>query len=1573
MVSTIITYVDSLIVTIPTGTTNNVYIFPKNTVTVNFYFDSSTGNKRLKAFTENVNFLDISLIDILGTPTLSEIGASVDGLTDIDDINDALQNWKTAVYLPSSYGSVSLGNKGDITVSGTGDTWNINNGVIGTIKLGGDITAAGKALLDDANAAAQRTTLGLGNVDNTSDATKNSATATLTSKTISGSSNTITNVAQSSITNLVTDLAAKQATLVSGTNIKTINSTSLLGSGNIVITGGGANLSYTASPTNGVVASDSGTDATLTLVDGTNAGLASPSMKSTWDSKEGAITATTSADYYRGDKTFQTLNKTAVGLSNVDNTSDSTKNSATVTLTNKTISGASNTISNIAQSSVTNLVSNLSGKEPTISAGTTGQYWRGDKTWQTLTIPSVGTWGALNYPTWGSGTPFVKMTAAGTFALDTNSYTIDNNSVTGATKTKITYDSKGRITSGADATTVDIADSTNKRYVTDANLTTIGNQSGTNTGDNAVNSLYSGLVSNATHTGDVTGSGALTIANDAVTFAKMQNITTARLLGRNTAGTGDVEEITLGTNLSFSGTTLNASGGGGSTNLSLGTWFEDGPVIILNDNGSGVNIDIANTGQAGIMSGGMVDTLTLVSAQASAIPTGGTTGQVLSKIDGTDYNTQWVTPTVGTVTSVGLSVPTGLSISGSPVTSSGTLAITLTAGYSIPTTTSQTNWDTAYTNRITSLTTTGTSGTATLIGNTLNIPQYAGTSYTFSTGLTNTSGTVTANLSVGVSGGQSVIGGTASGNNLTLSSTSHATKGNIVIGASYYDEVNNRLGINMVPTYDLDIASASGGLRIRGTSAAVFLGQRSSDNTGSANGYFYKSRGTVASPTTTISGDAVGVFVFGAHDGTNFLETANFGSIVDGAVSTGVAPMAIRFNTGTTTANRAEVMRVGSNGCVGIGTTSPTSKLHVVGGTLTDLVPGMYYSATMPTTITNTNTAFDVQVTSAGSSAFTQRAVNITQLSGFTGAGSSIGLVVENFAAGTGTGVATGTLNQGVGGACQGTTVGTNIGFGGVADNGNVNIGVRGRAWTAKNSATNIGVLGIGLNTGTTPIQVGGYFGLNSSNPTFASAALMADNGTTTDPIFVARDNGTTVMNIADGGAVNINLGSPATATNFLTVNGTKLETTGVGSAIIATNTISPTGAFSAGYRTLNFSNTFNTSYASSATEFSCPVGGYFENRIVNSGAIANVEGVRAYGIVMGGSAVSAGTITRATGLAVQGLTSFSNSVVNTFTNVSGMYIINPIKNTSTITNNAGIILDNMSGGTNNTNLVLGSYLSQPTGNYSIYNQSTYNNYFAGNLGIGNTNPTSKLDIIAGTLTDTVAGFKFTATLPTTITAANYGADYQITTAGSSSQDQYGLNIDLLAGYTGSSNSVALRFNNTTAGTGTAYFSNKRNIGAGGFCSGTTTGANVGVFGSGSNGNISIGVAGRAFTDKNSGKNIGVFGVANNGGTSPVVLGGYFGIHPTEPTLASAALMCDNGSTTSDIFVCRDNGTAVFTIGDGGTVGMYGVTAVARATTSGSASTFVANTSLITNDTATWDGYTIGQVVKALRNLGILT
>ncbi len=74
------------------------------------------------------------------------------------------------------------------------------------------------------------------------------------------------------------------------------------------------------------------------------------------------------------------------------------------------------------------------------------------------------------------------------------------------------------------------------------------------------------LLSRAALTGDVTASGgsnATTIANDAVTYAKMQNVSAAsKLLGRGSAsGSGDPEEITLGSGLTMTATTLSASSG----------------------------------------------------------------------------------------------------------------------------------------------------------------------------------------------------------------------------------------------------------------------------------------------------------------------------------------------------------------------------------------------------------------------------------------------------------------------------------------------------------------------------------------------------------------------------------------------------------------------------------------------------------------------------------------------------------------------------------------------------------------------------------------------------------------------------------------------------------------------------------------------------------------------------------------------------------------------------------------------------------------------------------------------------
>lgn len=269
--------------------------------------------------------------------------------------------------------------------------------------------------------------------------------------------------------------------------------------------------------------------------------------------------------------------------------------------------------------------------------------------------------------------------------------------------------------------------------------------------------------------------------------------------------------------------------------------------------------------------------------------------------------------------------------------------------------------------------------------------------YTFSIGLTESAGTVTANLSTGVSGGQSVIGGTAASNNLTLSSTSNATKGKILFGTSSYDEANNRLGI---------------------------------------------------------------------------------------------------------------------------GTASPTYPVHIVAGTLLDGQQSFYLSATSPTTRTSVYSFAQIDITSAGSSSFTQFGFNVNLLSGYTGgSGTQCGRFV-NTTSGTGTNIYAGTCNVGAAANCSGTTTGANIGIGGSASGATTNIGNRSLADSNVANSTNLGMCGFANNTGTgTVYEIGGYFGLNTATPTFgASAALMCDNSTKAYDIFVARDNGTAVFKVTDNG-----------------------------------------------------------------------------------------------------------------------------------------------------------------------------------------------------------------------------------------------------------------------------------------------------------------------------------------------------------------------------------------------------------------------------------------------------------------------
>ena len=118
---------------------------------------------------------------------------------------------------------------------------------------------------------------------------------------------------------------------------------------------------------------------------------------------------------------------------------------------------------------------------------------------------------------------------------------------------------------------------------------------------------------------------------------------------------------------------------------------------------------------------------------------------------------------------------------------------------------------------------------------------------TFSTGLTRATNTITSNLSTGVSGGQSVVGGTASGNNLTLSSTSNATKGKILFGTSTYDEANNRLGIGtQSPVNPFDV--------IRGTAGAM---ERNSFESGSFSFNGDMKVGVYTSSSTATDGAAL--------------------------------------------------------------------------------------------------------------------------------------------------------------------------------------------------------------------------------------------------------------------------------------------------------------------------------------------------------------------------------------------------------------------------------------------------------------------------------------------------------------------------------------------------------------------------------------------------------------------------------------------------------------------------------------------------------------------------------------------
>jgi len=320
----------------------------------------------------------------------------------------------------------------------------------------------------------------------------------------------------------------------------------------------------------------------------------------------------------------------------------------------------------------------------------------------------------------------------------------------------------------------------------------------------------------------------------------------------------------------------------------------------------------------------------------------------------------------GTVTSVGLTVPTGLSVTPASITTSGTFAVTLAAGYSIPTTASQTNWDTAYTDRLkwdgsssglTASTGRTSLGATTVGSNLFTLTNPGAVSFL----RLNANNTVTALNALDF---RSAIGaGTGSGNGTVTSVGLTVPTGLSVSPASITS--SGTFSITLASGYSIPTTASQTNWDTAYTDRMKWDG--SDTGLTASTGRISLGASTVGSNIfTLVNPGAVSFMRINADHTVDALSAANFRTAIgagsgDGTV-TGVTASSPLSSSGGAAPNITLSGTVGvSNGGTGLSTTPTNGQLLIGNGTgytLANLVAG--------SNITITNTAEGIEIASGG-------------------------------------------------------------------------------------------------------------------------------------------------------------------------------------------------------------------------------------------------------------------------------------------------------------------------------------------------------------------------------------------------------------------------------------------------------------------------------------------------------------------------------------------------------------------------------------------------------------------------------